>query len=322
MGIYLYNHTGGDSFAVTGVPDPNSAGPGTTFDGDIFTYTVDVSVGETVVIAGDFGNDDTPNGGANFAVSGGAPSFGTLVVNTDGTFTYTFDRALLDASGGNQTITFQVSGLDGFGLGDTDTVNIVTTCFARGTLIATPGGETAVETLKIGDLLRTADGRDVPVKWIGRQSLMPATLGARSEPVLIEAGALGNTLPHSDLTVTADHGMIVDDLVINASALVGGAGINWVATRDLPPRFTVYHIETEEHDVILANGAPTETFCDAAGRAMFDNHAEYLDLYGTEKLVPELDLPRISAQRLLPAATRAKLGMATQLNDAQLLQAG
>lgn len=44
-------------------------------------------------------------------------------------------------------------------------------------------------------------------------------------PVGIFAGALGDGLPHSDLTVMADHGMMADDLVINASALAKGSSI-------------------------------------------------------------------------------------------------
>jgi hypothetical protein len=44
-------------------------------------------------------------------------------------------------------------------------------CFVAGTLIATPDGERAVEALAIGDLVMTANGRAVPVKWLGRQTL-------------------------------------------------------------------------------------------------------------------------------------------------------
>jgi hypothetical protein len=45
-------------------------------------------------------------------------------------------------------------------------------CFLAGTLIATPTGEVPVECLNIGDLVLTADGRAVPVKWIGRQTIV------------------------------------------------------------------------------------------------------------------------------------------------------
>ena len=45
-------------------------------------------------------------------------------------------------------------------------------CFAAGTMIATPEGETAVEELSISDSILTASGKTVAVKWIGRQMTM------------------------------------------------------------------------------------------------------------------------------------------------------
>jgi hypothetical protein len=187
-------------------------------------------------------------------------------------------------------------------------------CFLAGTLIGTPTGEIVVEQLQIGDVVRTADGGTAPVHWIGRQALTRHRHGLRMEPVCISAGALGEGLPHSDLTVTADHGMILDGLVINASALVNGSSVFFVPLNVLP-EFTVYHIETEAHEVIIANGAPTETFVDAAGRAMFDNHVEYLALYGAERIVPEMDVPRVTSQRLLPDAIKVQL----EIEDTDML---
>ena len=75
----------------------------------------------------------------------------------------------------------------------------------------------------------------------------------------------------------------------------------------LPERITYYHIETQNHDVILANGAPAETFIDYTGRKAFDNFAEYIDLYGEERAIYEMDRPRVSAARLLPPDIRARL---------------
>jgi len=183
------------------------------------------------------------------------------------------------------------------------------TCFAAGTRISTVGGDRIVETLEIDDLLRTDDGRVVTVKWIGHQTILPFFAGPRMQPVRIRAGALGAGLPHEDLTITADHGLVIDGLVINASALVNGGSIDWVPLAELPERVTYYHIETENHDVILANGAPAETFIDYAGRQAFDNYQEYVSLYGCERIIPEMDRPRISDQRLVPDAIRARLGI-------------
>lgn len=182
-------------------------------------------------------------------------------------------------------------------------------CFSKGTGIGTPGGARAVEELSIGDPVLTASGKTVSAKWIGRQTVHKMHAGERMQPVRFRAGALGDSLPHADLTVTADHGMIIDDIVIIASALVNGTTIDWVPLSELPEHVTYYHVETEDHDVILANGAPAETFVDYVGRRAFDNHQEYLDLYGAERLIPEMSGPRISTQRLVPDAIRKRLGI-------------
>ncbi len=182
-------------------------------------------------------------------------------------------------------------------------------CFAEGTMIATPDGDRAVQDLQIGEKVRAADGRIVNIKWIGRQMVLKLLAGPRMQPVRFRAGALGDGLPHTDLTVTADHGMIIDDLVINASALVNHDTIDFVPENELQDQVTYYHIETEDHDVILANGAAAETFVDAVTRASFDNYAEYLDLYGAERIIPEMDRPRVSSRRLVPQAVRDRLGI-------------
>jgi hypothetical protein len=178
-------------------------------------------------------------------------------------------------------------------------------CFAAGTLIATPAGEVAVEALSAGDLVVTADGRAVPVIWIGRQTLSPRFQRARL--IRVAAGALGADLPLRDLTLTADHALMIDGLLVNAGALVNGTTITEAA--NLPERVTVYHVETEAHDVILAEGTPAETFIDYAGRQAFDNHAEHVTLHGEDRIIVENPMPRIIAARHLPAHLRARLGI-------------
>ncbi len=175
-------------------------------------------------------------------------------------------------------------------------------CFAAGTRIATPKGERNVKELQIGDRVQTADGRYVTAKWLGRQTLNKFLHREKAGLVRITAGALGDGLPHRDLEVTGDHGLVLGGFIINASALVNGSTIDWVPTNSFPTSFTVYHVETESHDIILANGAPSETFVDVSTRRRFDNYQEYVDLYGIERVIPENTFPRISSRRLLPSA--------------------
>ena len=204
--------------------------------------------------------------------------------------------------------SLELSGTDG---AETFTVQSTPTpgahCFTAGTRIATPEGDVAVEDLQIGEQVLTADGRSVPAIWIGRQTIAKRFQGERAAPVCIAAGALGGGLPHADLTVTADHGMVLGGVIINAAALVNGETICRVPLSELPERLTVYHVETEQHDVILANGAASETFLDMPGRMAFDNYQEYLDLYGADRAIRESAMPRVSSARMLPVGVRAEL---------------
>ena len=195
-------------------------------------------------------------------------------------------------------------------LGPLDTSDLtVAFCFGPGTMISTPDGATAIEDLEIGAQVLTQNGESVPVKWIGRQTLQSCLMGPRAQPVCIRAGAIGPNIPDKDLIVTGDHGMVVDGYVINAAALVNGSSIDWMRSGTLGHRFTVYHVETQNHDVILANGAPAETFVDARTRCHFDNHKDYLARYGAERIIPDMTLPRISAQRLVPEHIRTRLNI-------------
>ena len=183
-----------------------------------------------------------------------------------------------------------------------------TYCFLPGSQIATPAGEVSVECLTIGDPVLTVDGRSVPVKWIGRQTVSTRFGPAeRLMPVRFAAGALGQSLPHADLTVTADHGMLVEGVICHAGALVNGGTITRVPLAQMGKTYTVYHVETENHEIILANGAPAETFIDNAGRRAFDNYAEFEALYGEVPEMQELPYPRAMSARQVPDRIRATL---------------
>jgi hypothetical protein len=189
-----------------------------------------------------------------------------------------------------------------------------TTCFLAGTRIATPSGETPVETLSIGDLVLGADGRARPVRWIGRQAVVSVFADPqRNFPVRVTAGALADNTPSRDLLVSPDHALLVDGLLVQAAALVDG-----IAVRHEPApaeRFTWYHIELADHALVLAEGAAAETYVDHVTRRRFDNFAEYEALYGAEvPAIPELALPRVKSARQLPAAVRARLAARAAAN--------
>ena len=133
-------------------------------------------------------------------------------------------------------------------------------CFAAGTLIEAEGGPRPVETLKAGDLVLTADHGLQPVRWAGQRAV---TGQDHMAPILIRAGALGN---YRDMRVSPQHRMLVADwraemyfaksqVLVAAKHLVNGTTI-----RHAPcDRITYVHLAFDCHEVIFAEGCPTES---------------------------------------------------------------
>ena len=188
---------------------------------------------------------------------------------------------------------------------DTTSVAVqVFNCFATGTTILTPDGERAIETLQPGDRVMTHDGRSTPAIWVARQTVAnPRFVELGRKPVRIDAGALGPDLPNRPLTVTADHALLFGDMLVNAGTLAeDGTPVRFLPLSEMPTKFVWWHVELENHEVVLANGGvPAESFIDYVGRSGFDNYDEYLALAGADRLIPEMPFARLSARRLLPA---------------------
>jgi autotransporter passenger strand-loop-strand repeat protein len=150
-------------------------------------------------------------------------------------------------------------------------------CFARGTLIATPSGFVAVEALRIGDRVTTVSGEARPIIWIGRRSIdcrrhpAPETV----LPVRLRADAFGPGRPLRDLLLSPDHALYLDGVLIPVKYLING---DTVAQRDCR-QVTYYHIELASHDVILAEGLPAETYLEAGHRAAFVNGDAVVQLH-------------------------------------------
>ena len=182
----------------------------------------------------------------------------------------------------------------------------ITPCFCRGTLILTERGEVEVEALKPGDLVLTAAGEAKPINWIGRQTVSKRFADPlRAYPIRVRAGALADNTPSRDLFVSPDHALLVGGVMANASALVNGTSITREQT--IPDTFIYYHVELDDHSLILAEGAPAETFVDNVDRMRFDNWDEFLALYPEGKTVTELPYPRAKSHRQVPVSVRVAL---------------
>ena len=171
------------------------------------------------------------------------------------------------------------NGVDyGQAFADNGAVTSTPACFCSGTLILSDRGERPVETLAIGDTLITATGEHRPIRWIGRRSYAGRFLASNPgvRPIRFRAGSLGNGLPRRDLLVSQKHAMFLDGVLVPAECLVNGTSI--VQERCLD-RVDYVHIELDSHDVLMAEGAASESFMDDDSRAVFHNAAEYAALH-------------------------------------------
>jgi hypothetical protein len=71
-----------------------------------------------------------------------------------------------------------------------------------------------------------------------------------------------------DLRVTKGHSLLIDDVLIPVEYLVNHRTILW---DDRAQEVSLYHVELATHDVLLANGAPAESYRDDGNRWLFAN---------------------------------------------------
>jgi len=157
-----------------------------------------------------------------------------------------------------------------------------TPCYAAGTRILTDRGEVPVETLRSGDMVVTlglGGAWLAPVRWIGRRRVHtgrhphPASVC----PVRVCAGALGPGVPWRDLVISPDHALYLDGILVPAVALLDGETIR----QETPAggRIDYFHVELDRHDVLVADGAPAESWRDCGNRTQFDNAGRVVALH-------------------------------------------
>lgn len=161
-----------------------------------------------------------------------------------------------------------------------------TPCYCPGTRLAVPGGEAAVEDLRIGDLVVTPGG-PMPVRWIGRRSYSGRFARGNKTvlPVRISAGALANGVPCRDLWVSPKHALLLDGVLIPAEVLVNGSTV--VQEREVES-VEYFHVELNRHGILIAEGALAESFVDDNNRDMFHNAHEHTALYPDAPRAPAL----------------------------------
>lgn len=295
------------------------------YGGGVATDTVVSSGGSELLEDSGIGSGTTILSGGKEVVEGGTATDTTLLpggtieleeftYSSGGSVSLNSSTDVLTVITGGQTYTQQMAGdYSGeiFHLAPDPVLAIapdvtLTPCYCRGTHIATPQGQIPVEALRIGDTVLTAEGQPRAIRWIGRRSYDGRFAAGNHHllPVLVRQGALAENVPVRDLYVSPNHALYLDGLLIPAIELVNGGAIVQLETVD---KVEYFHVELDAHDILLAEGAPAESFVDDQSRGMFHNAQEYAALYPNAAAGPAAYCaPRVEAGEELQAV-RARL---------------
>jgi Ca2+-binding RTX toxin-like protein len=292
----IHGNTGNDEIFGGGLDEDEPGSGNDTLFGGAGDDTIRGGDGEDVIDGGE--GDDIAYGGAGDDTITGGPG-NNILFGGDGqdSFNPTAGDTVFGGSGGIDYDTLDLRGLgplrivdrvtdsDGNGFdgrvelldGDGnvtgeivfENIENIIPCFTPGTLIATPKGERPVEELKAGDKIITRDNGIQEIRWIGARSLTWQELAASPhlQPVLIRRGSLGNGLPEQDMLVSPNHRMLVansrtalyfdeHEVLVAAKHLVDHQGVRRIDSMGT----TYIHFMFDRHEVVLANGAWTESF--------------------------------------------------------------
>jgi hypothetical protein len=225
-----YTHTGGSD-----VPDQDV----------VASDVAGISVGDRVDLRYKYTvtGSDGSSGTVYFLATNGQSNYGPLIVSDfplDPGVTYTFG-------------TFNTDGAVDY--------DDLVVCFTAGTLIVTDQGQKQIETLRKGDKVLTRDNGFQPVRWIGQKTVQATR---KTAPILIGENVLGT---HGALMVSPNHRMLIrppssemyfqePEVLVTAKGLLSMKGVRRVR----PGRVTYVHVLFDRHEILFANGAPSESF--------------------------------------------------------------
>jgi hypothetical protein len=204
--------------------------------------------------------------GVNYEIleknGGDSGSYATITINT------TTGAISTTTSTANGVYTLYIRNTGSYNITEFElTVEDPLPCFTPGTLVLTANGYQPVETLQVGQLVITDDGRTTPIFKV-HKSVVP--VGPKTLPVLIPKDSLGTGLPRADFTISQNH-----------LIRVGSSG--WILpkrhfnlaiplTNEQPTTLTYYHIELPDYttdNLVINQGVRVESFCRSRDNSRF-----------------------------------------------------
>ncbi|WP_215755327.1 Hint domain-containing protein [Acetobacter sp. P5B1] len=338
--------TSGGSLGATTV---SSGGTVDISAGGLISGTVTVQNGASVVIGTNAGGvvdlqGDT-NGGLVISglTSGGTVNTvisgfnGTAAGNSDSielaglksadvaSVTYpSSDQVALALTNGG-TVTLNIPGVESQGFSLTDGADgwlDYEVCFLSGSMIQTPNGEVAVETLRLGDdVTAYVDGmpQSRRVVWAGKShaTVRPhLELAEAGYPVRILKDAISHGVPYKDMLITPEHCLFFDGRFVPARMLVNGASIFYDTSIT---SYDYFHVETEQHSVLCADGMLTESYLDTGNRRTFRQDGSVLSLgAGRREWAADAAVPLCVERAFVEPLFHALAARADEVSDNQV----
>lgn len=151
-----------------------------------------------------------------------------------------------------------------------DLVSASAPCIVRGTLITTDRGDVPVESLKPGCKVLTKDNGFQELVFLLNRVVNKSALRSNEKlyPVRITAGALGSGLPRRDLVVSRQHRIAVRSNIVrrmfgSETALVAAIRLTdlpGIQIDDTAEQVEYFHLVFKQHEIVFAEGTPTESF--------------------------------------------------------------
>ena len=268
------------------------------------TIVVDPETVNTIYINDRYSNNDGNkqntvingvSGNTHFGILGTSsmPVAAAYSENTDGSYTLTVtltdgrtiaypDVNMASGYAPPAQVTIVQDGTTGWLLEDTTPA----ACFLKGVKIKTATGDMPVENIHTGHkILARIDGIECErsVVWAGKSRKTVISGLSDDEagyPVRILKNAISDSVPYEDMLVTAEHCLFFEGRFIPVRMLVNGKSIFYDHSI---MAYDYYHIETEEHSVIIANGVLTESYLDTGNRSSFVSDGNIVSLHSHAK---------------------------------------
>ncbi|MBV0912000.1 Hint domain-containing protein [Anianabacter salinae] len=184
-------------------------------------------------------------------------------------------------------------------------------CFVAGTMILTPSGARAIETLKAGDLVRDIHGNDLPIVWTGGRTV---TIDRQKidetdteVPVLVPRDHFGRGAPDRPTLVSQHHRLVIRPKALDRRRALARAKLlvdhGLALSRQTGP-VEYRHILLDRHAVLIANGMEAESLLLGRMTASAVGPVAWKDILHT---VPAAREPGYTQRMCLPDLGRGAL---------------